>query len=371
MTTDSASTSVSATREHMALTYPLGTLQGEGTPFRLADGVYVVRMPLHIGIAYINVYLLEDTDGWYIVDTGLPNDATRRHWHSLANEWFAGTVVKGIVCTHYHYDHAGLAGFLADLFSAPVYMTFGEYYLLRSAAVESTTERVTAQVAFFAAHGTPKDEQDKMAQANLNDPYTQFVPTHFSRLQHGDVWHIGSRQWRIVIGRGHSPEHACLFSDDERPILISGDQLLPEISSNIFVQDTEPNANPLLAWGESLTALHQLPTDTLVCPAHGHPFEGIQLRVQQLRAHHRKTLQRICERAGKVKRFTAYEAMRWLFPKIHRPVDLMLALSETIAHINYLSRTGELVRCPATEAQSERHYMTFRADFLGENHEHF
>ena len=290
------------------------------------------------------MYVLEDHDGWFIVDTGLPNEATKSYWQEITQLLLCKKPIKGIICTHFHYDHAGLAQFLADLCSAPVYMTYGEYYLLRSIAVEDKTKRIKSQIDFLATHGMSEDELALISDANMKDPFIEFVPEQFIRLCNKQVLKIGNREWEVKVGSGHSPEHACLLSIGAESILLSGDQLLPKISSNIFVNDTEPMANPLAEWFTSLSWLRELPSDTYCLPAHGRPFKGISYRVDELKRHHQRTLNTIIDNANNIHFFTAYEAMRWLFPKIHRPVDLILALSEIIAHCNYLCETHQLLR---------------------------
>ena len=72
----------------------------------------------------------------------------------------------------------------------------------------------------------------------------------YERLQDNQILRIGETDWQIIVGSGHSPEHACLYSSALK-VLISGDQILPIITSNVSVHPTEPNANPLKNWMES------------------------------------------------------------------------------------------------------------------------
>src|SRR3546814_7980259 len=70
------------------------------------------------------------------------------------------------------------------------------------------------------------------------------MPPRFTRMLDGHKVSIGGRDWRVMIGYGHAPEHASLYSDTLR-VLISGDMVLPRISTNVSVFDYEPEANPL------------------------------------------------------------------------------------------------------------------------------
>src|SRR3569833_475455 len=101
------------------------------------------------------------------------------------------------------------------------------------------------------------------------------LPDSYHRLSDGASVDIGGRSWRVVVGTGHSPEHACLYCP-ELKLLISGDQILPRISSNVSVFPTEPEANPLSEWLTSLARLkREIPDDVLVLPAHNECFRGL------------------------------------------------------------------------------------------------
>jgi glyoxylase-like metal-dependent hydrolase (beta-lactamase superfamily II) len=152
---------------------------------------------------------------------------------------------------------------------------------------------------------------------------------------------IGGRMWRAISGYGHSPEHlsfACL----EDKIMISGDMLLPRISTNVSVHDTEPDADPLGLFLDSISKYEFLDPATLVLPSHGKPFQGLHLRVQQLREHHEARLKDTWDACLEPK--TAKELLPVLF---HRKLDvhqMTFAMGEAIAHLNYLWRRNKLKR---------------------------
>src|SRR3546814_16325477 len=101
---------------------------------------------------------------------------------------------------------------------------------------------------------------------------------------------MGAQQWRGVTGSGHSPEHACLWNE-RAGVLISGDQVLPRISSNVSVNITEPDADPLGEWLASIDKLPgALPSDVIVCPPTGEPSTGLPGRLTALRAEPRMRL---------------------------------------------------------------------------------
>lgn len=307
----------------------------------VATGLLWLRLPMPMALDHINVYLLEDHDGWFIVDTGLSTATTKAIWQQVATDIFQSKPVKGILCTHFHYDHASLARWLMQTFQAPLYMTYGEYFTLRSMANTRDEADLRLQRQFYHRCGVPDALIEAMQAACRDDPFMGHYPPEFRRLREGDCLKIGERHWQVLIGEGHSPEHACLYCADEA-LLIAGDQILPEISSNILVADLEPEAEPLSRWLNSLARLNTLSTDTLVMPSHGPVFKNIQARVAQLQAHHQAQLDLLRQMAQQHAEFTAYEAMQWLFNRPLNPIETMLAQGETLAHLSWLKCQGEL-----------------------------
>src|SRR5690606_41275430 len=130
-----------------------------------------------------------------------------------------------------------------------------------------------------------------------------------------------SRDWSSDVcssdlGHGHAPEHVSLWCPD-LGTLISGDMVLPRISTNVSVFDLEPESDPLRLYLDSLVAYERLPEDALVLPSHGRPFRGLHRRIAQQRPHHAERLAEVlaaCEQPG-----SAYDLLPVLF---HRTLDL-------------------------------------------------
>ncbi len=325
------------------LEYPLTAPLADGSVVEIAPGILWARMPMPMSLDHINVYLLRAGDGWTLVDTGLNTDAVRRLWIHIAATHLDGLPVKAVLCTHYHYDHAGLAHWLTEHFKVPLYMTHGEYFMLRMASMPPADPMPQAHQDFFERAGMSANISTPMMATLRADPFLAPAAPAFRRLRGDDVLDIGARRWRVVIGEGHSPEHACLYCDDER-ILIAGDQLLPRISSNVAVSCVEPEANPLQLWLESLDRLDQLAADTLVLPSHQRVYRGLHTRVQQLREHHAREFDQLRAYVGDNPECTAFAAMESMFPKLRSPMDYMLGLGEAIAHLSWLRYEGSIRR---------------------------
>ena len=306
----------------------------------VAPGVWWLRMPLPFRLDHINLYLLRDTHGWVVVDTGMNTEQTREVWGRVLDEVCAGLPVLAVVCTHFHSDHAGVAAWLSERFQCPVYMTASEFQALH--------------VRFPADQPPGWDFHDFYRKAGVSDEHSaelftvmsnaHFLPVplnHFRRLREGSCLEIGGRTWQVVTGKGHSPEHACLYAAEDG-LLISGDQVLPRITSTVGVHATEPLANPLLDWLDSITHLRSLPDTVLVLPAHERPFFNLHHRLDQLDAHHQGQLALMLANCDEPR--TALELMSALFPRLSGRFDELMALGETLAHANYLVANGSLER---------------------------
>lgn len=173
------------------------------------------------------------------------------------------------------------------------------------------------------------------------------LPARFRRLMHGDRLDIGGREWTCIAGYGHAPEHMALSCAGER-LLISGDMLLPRISTNVSVYEIEPEANPLQAFLQSIDRFLPLHPQTLVLPSHGRPFRGGHERVRQLHAHHQARLAEVIESCTR-QPCTAADVLPVLFK---RPLDvhqMTFAMGEAIAHLHALWYGGQLRRERSSE----------------------
>ncbi|MBP6597887.1 MAG: MBL fold metallo-hydrolase [Giesbergeria sp.] len=330
-------------RAKAVLDYPFTAPTTDGAVVEVAPGILWARMPMPMSLDHINVYLLRGDDGWTLIDTGLNTDTTRERWQFIAATHLDGLPIVRLVCTHMHYDHAGLSRWLCEHFQIPLYMTHGEYFMMRALSEPIPDPVSPADQEFFERAGMPKDRVDRMWEVMRQDPFRAPQPDSFVRLRGGDELVLGGRTWRVVIGEGHSPEHACLYCEQDE-ILIAGDQLLPRITSNVLVMGTEPEANPLQLWLQSLTRLEELAPNTLVLPSHERVFRGLHVRTQEVREHHEHHCNMVRQYLTQHESCTAYEAMKHLFPRLRSAVDEMLGLGETIAHLSWLRYAGMLRR---------------------------
>jgi len=327
------------------LEYPYYEHPAPGSTVEVAPGVRWLTMPMGGSLNHINLYLLEDRDGWWVVDTGLPLPDVTGLWHEVFVRELGGKAVVGVICTHMHPDHVGQSSMITDHFRCPLYMTRAEYYQAR--AFSGGGGHYTSWLGrdFYVRAGMPEDYLEELReqweQRRGDGMSMPEMPPGYRRLEHGDVLDIGGQAWHVVVGSGHSPEHACLFCPALK-ILLSGDQILPIITSNVSVHPTEPEANPLKDWMASHDRLLKLPGDLLVLPAHNLPFYGVRERLRALISHHEDRMLAVEEHC--VEPATARELLPVLFARELDPRQMMMALGEAIAHLHLLMHKNRIER---------------------------
>jgi len=312
-----------------------------GESIEIFPGIRWLRMPLPFMLGHINLWLLEDGQQWTIVDTGLYTPTTLEHWEKVFAGQLAGKPVGRVLVTHLHPDHVGCAGWLTERFAAPLWMSREEYLLCRVLVADTGRGAPAAGTTFYTQAGfTETDLQRYEKTFGRFGSVVAPLPHSYHRLMDGMELTIGENLWRILMGQGHSVEHACLFCE-KLNLLISGDQILPTISSNVSVYPTEPAANPLRDWLQSLQKLADvLPTDVLVLPAHGKPFRGAAFRLRELIEEHLDGLDKLRVQCREPVR--AIDTFATLFKSKINENNLTMATGESIAHLNYLLELGEL-----------------------------
>ena len=326
----------------MTLHYPHAHAPENGALTEVAAGVFWLRMPLPFQLDHINLWLLRDGDGWVIVDTGFPDDAVRETWTKIIDG--LDGPVKRLIVTHFHPDHLGLATWLMEKTGAPLSMTTGEFLTAHAVWHEFGGHGARFMVEQFRQHGLGANLLAKFEQRGSG--YRKAVPSlpdYYERIKAGDTVTVNGRIWQVFIGHGHAPEHMALYCA-ELDVLISGDMLLPRISTNVSVFAATPNADALGWYLDSLDVFaSEVSEKALVLPSHGLPFTGVQPRVKALHAHHEERLQALetsCEETPKC----AAELLETLFQRALDTHQTMFAMGEAIAHLNYLEQAGRLSR---------------------------
>ena len=326
------------------LQFPHAAAPAGGASLDIAPGVRWLRMPLPFALDHINLWLLGDGPGWTIVDCGIGSDVTRGLWEQIFAEHSRPRAFEAarVLVTHYHPDHAGLAHWLCQRFGATLWMSQAEYltaHAIREGVAGYTPDNL---LGMYRRNGLPEAELDNMSvRGNRYRLAVPQFPQSYRRILDGDEIRIGGLDWRVIMGYGHAPEHAALYCS-ALGVLISGDMVLPKISTNISVWSIDPDGNPLKQFLDSLKRYADLPGDTLVLPSHGLPFRGLRERIEQLEVHHQQhfeTLLEACERP-----LSAFDAIPALFQRDLDTHQLFFAMGEAMAHLHYLYYQGALGR---------------------------
>lgn len=326
------------------LDYPFGDLvPAVGEVHEVAPGVAWARMPLPFALDHINVWLLRDGERWSVVDTGVDRPETRAGWEQVLTDKLGGAGIGRVIATHCHPDHVGLTGWLCERFQAPLWMTTGEFAFARMMAAALPGVDGPSAVPHFERHGLVDEAmlEQMRSRRNYYPSLVPAVPHAYTRMQDGQQVQVGAHRWRVITGFGHSPEHASLYCEDLN-LLISGDMVLPRISTNVSVFAVEPEANPVQLYLDSLGKFAGLPEDVLVLPSHGKPFRGLATRIEQLHNHHTERLAEVLAACTEPR--SAVDIIPIMF---RRPLDahqLSFALGEALAHLHKLWLGGNLRR---------------------------
>ena len=335
-----------ARAEKEGYVFPFAGKPGGTDVIEVAEGILWARIPLPFSLEHINVYLFDEGDSWSVVDTGVNGTRGRETWEALEASVLDGKPIGRVIATHMHPDHIGLAGWLCERFGASFTTTQTEYLLAQTLWMGGAEVMPEHEVRFLLSNGVDPSFEP-MIRAGRFDNYKRGVhmlPQTYNRIEDGSLVMLGNRRWRVVTGRGHCPEHACLSCLDE-PLFISGDQVLPSITSNVSVHGREPMASPLAHWLTSLDRMRALPGDPLVLPSHGRVFRGLHARLDALIGGHIDKLTALHAHCAEAK--TPVETFPALFRRKLSGMDFYLALGEAIAHLHLLETLGLVTRTEA------------------------
>lgn len=319
-----------------------GVDQGSNHLSVAAPDLLRIRVPLPFPPSEVNAWLLRDSDGWALIDSGIDDPATRAMFeHVLASPLLEGRPITRLIVTHFHPDHIGLAGWLQEKTGLDLQMTRLEFMQARLLLLEDPAVEMAHLLAHVRRCGAPQEFMDFLpGRGTIYPKWVGSLPRSYLRVQEGDAFTLCGSTWRVMIGEGHAPEMICLYSA-ERSMLISADQILGRISPHIGSYASDPVSDPLAAFLASLTQFEALPEDTLVLPSHGDPFLGLHQRIAALRAHHAERLDKLMEFCTEPR--TVMDTLRVLFRPLPVP-QTGFGLSEALAHLRYLVRAGEMTQ---------------------------
>ncbi len=315
-----------------------------GKLVQVADNIYWLSTPLPFRLRAINSYLIEEEDGWTVIDCGFASDTVREHWKRIWQDHFKGKPLSRVIVTHFHPDHMGNAAWFHEVWGVRPQMAETEWAFANLAVKALNTDDVGRRIALYRSHGASEELVEQFLTGSSR--YTvgcPSIPATYTRLREGDVIVMNGTEWQVLIGHGHSPEHVCLYSD-ELAIMIAGDQILPEITPNISAWHFEPDANPLKDFMGTIGRFRPLlREDTLILPAHRRPFQGARRRFDELEHHHHLRLEKIIAATGPAG-ITSAALMPLIFPGNLDGHQIGFGMHEALAHLNFLMHEGKMIR---------------------------
>lgn len=333
---------------------------GPGASVAVSQHVTWLRVPLPIELGHINLWLLDDGEGWTLVDTGLSASVCREEWERQEARTLGSKPLNRILLTHFHPDHMGLAHWLQERHGVPVWMSRRGLATARELLESDSSALADRSIAFLRRHGvTESDGVERL----LGGAGFRRAVSGLPEVQHhpadGDAVVTGSAVWRSLECHGHADGHLCLHDAAAR-VLISGDQVLPTISPNVSLTAGDQGRDPLGAYLASLDRLHELPADTLVLPSHGRPFLGLHQRIDDLRNHHEEQLAALVRQCTEPR--SARDVLPTLFGRRLIGFHFLLAMWEAIAHLEHLVATGRAERLEASSDATRYRSRNLPAD---------
>jgi len=327
--------------------YPFIDVPGPGESMEVAPGIQWLRIPMPMDLNHINLWLLEDGDGWTLVDSGINADIAKEAWEKLESVLFAQRPLKRIFLTHWHPDHIGLSSWLQERHRVPVWMSSRGFAMVENFGGDQRDDAIARGHAFMRSHGfTDTDMLSRYFTGKAYRVGISGIPNVTTHPADGEDIAVGNERWQVYETDGHAEGHQCLFNAQRR-ILISGDQVLPTISPNISHTPHGTDSNPLASYIESLERLRKLDARTLVLPAHGKPFYGLNQRATALIEHHRGHLADLRAACDTPK--SAFELAPFMFKRRLVGSHWLFAMGEIIAHTEYLVAAGQLERRQAED----------------------
>jgi glyoxylase-like metal-dependent hydrolase (beta-lactamase superfamily II) len=315
--------------------YPIERIPTGYELIEVATNLYWMRMPMPFKLDHINLWLIEGKNDWTVIDSGLNLDNSKAYWQKLISTKFKNKPIKQVICTHMHPDHLGLSGWLCEEYGAKLWISQGEYDSYQALHSKIQQMDYSSSDDFYHANGSDHTQISHYKKhIGMFTQYVHALPVNYRRLIDNEVIMLGEYEWLVVMGSGHSPEHACLWCKSLN-VFISGDQILPTISSNISVYPEEPDADPLKCWLDSCHKLHDLlDDDVFVLPAHGKPFTGVKKRLIDQINEIEENLIKLANFCTTPKRVV--DGFEVLFYSEITHKNFILAIGESRAHFNHL-----------------------------------
>ncbi len=315
---------------------------------QVRPGLWSVPVPIPDNpLRYVSVYAFAlDGGGLGLVDCGWEHDAG---WTALTDGLSsigAGiTDVRGVLVTHLHFDHLGLAGRVREASGAWIAMHPADGDAVRAMSGREGAAAVDTQVEFLVGLGADRETavSDTGGPGRWEAFHRMAAPDR--DLLDGEVADFPGWSLRAVHTPGHTAGHLC-FAEERTGVFLSGDHVLPRISPNISTHPGGP-PDPLRDYLGALAAVGERAEPTEVLPAHEWRFTGLAARTAALREHHEHRLAELLAAVRAHPGSTPWDLageLTWSRPwSSYERGMRVFAVTETDAHLRLLASRGAVV----------------------------
>ena len=297
-----------------------------------------------------NVYLL-DGARTVLVDTGVAVQSIREE---LADSLSAYDVsfadVDDIFLTHWHYDHAGLAGEIQAESGANVYVHEADAALVAGdpTAIESEATRKRQRFEEWAIPKGPRRELEQYLSSAME---ISGEPVDVSPIAGGDTFERNG----LTIEAIHLPGHAAgltayAFEGERGREAFVGDVILPKYTPNVGGADVRVE-DPLETYLESLERLIKLGL-ARAWPGHRAPIEDPAGRAATIIAHHRDRTERVISVLQEHGPADVWTVSAQLFGSLSG-IHILHGPGEAYAHLAHLQAGGIVTETDGVYALSE------------------
>lgn len=289
-----------------------------------------------------NVYMLESDGEVALVDTGTAVPDVRSQLegglaalgHDLAD-------VTMIALTHWHPDHAALAGTIQDSSGATVYAHEADAPLVERVPDAERAKR-ERQLELFEEWGVPPDERAEVIEALDAGLDVSGDGASVTPIRDDEVLRFGECALRVFHAPGHTAGLCCFeFSRDGCREAFVGDAILPEYTPNVCGADIRVE-RPLQTYIETLYRLADRNL-AVAWPGHRDAIERPRERITEIIAHHRERTQQVVEAVRAAEPADAWTVSERLFGDLSG-IHILHGPGESYAHLDHLQRHGVLDR---------------------------
>lgn len=305
----------------------------------VTETLFAVQIPIPYPMKFVTV-LIDTAQPVTLVDCALDTIEARSALEAALHELeLQFKDVKRIVITHHHPDHYGLAAWIQSQSGCEILML--ELDIERGANHWNDWEHwLEGHVRHFARHGLPHNELEGIRVDARATRGRVGANARLTPLQPGDKLSLAEKEFEVLWMPGHADGHLTLWHRDEK-LLIAGDVILERITPNVGLW-ANSRPNPLKDYLGSLGQVSQLRPARAVIGHYGPIIENAAERASEITKHHYARLDEL--RTQLEQPMNAFEASFILFARELNPTGRRFALTETLAHLEYLHQNNELLK---------------------------